>query len=136
MKRACRQCGQSLVESALVLAAFMGLLVGMATVGESLFVRETLADRAHMAARWGALNNFDPAAIRSVALYGAAQPPPGESAFFGLTPAQVDVANPGCPGPDCRVSVAIPAYGIRSVEPMESATPIPSSTPAAASPAP
>lgn len=122
------QRGQSLVESALILAAFMGLLVGMADIGQRLFVRQTLADRARMAARWGAMNRYDPAAIRRVVLYGitegaTAEPPPGETSFFGLTPAAVEVSNPGCPGPACRVSVAIPEHGVRSVEPVESVTP-------------
>lgn len=116
-----RTRGQSLVESALVLAAFMGLLVGMASVGESLFVRQTLADRARMAARWGALNAFDPAAIRRVVLYGTAQPAPADTAFFGLKAQAVEVSNPGCPGRDCRLRVSIPEYGIRSVEPVEAA---------------
>lgn len=114
--------GQSVVESALVLAAFMGLLVGMAAIGESLFVRQTLADRARMAARWGALNAFDSAAIRRVVLYGTARPAPADTAFFGLKAQAVEVSDPGCPGRDCRLSVAIPEYGIRSVEPMEAAT--------------
>lgn len=115
--------GQSLVESALILAAFMSLLVGMAGIGETLFVRQTLADRTRIAARWGGLNNYDPAAIRRVVLYGMAQPAPGEAPFFGLTAAAVEVSNQGCPGPTCRVSVAIPEHGIRSVEPVESVTP-------------
>jgi hypothetical protein len=130
MSRRHKQAGQSLVESALVLAAFMGLLVGMATIGESLFVRQTLADRARMAARWGALNQYDATAIRRVALYGTAQPTPGDRPFIGLTAAAIDVSNPGCPGLECRVSVAIPEYGIRCVEPMESVTPFPATTPA------
>jgi TadE-like protein len=120
--RSRKQAGQSLIESALVLTAFMGLLTGMAAIGESLFVRQTLADRARMASRWGALNNYDPAAIRRVVLFGSAQPAPDASAFFGLAPTAVDVSNPGCPGPACRISVAIPDHGIRSVEPVESAT--------------
>jgi hypothetical protein len=136
MSRAYKQAGQSLVESALVLAAFMGLLVGMATVGESLFIRQTLADRARMAARWGALNNYDTAAIRRVALYGTAQPVPGDTPILGLAPAAVDVSNPGCPGSECRVLVAIPEYGIRCVEPVESAIPLPTATVAPASPQP
>jgi hypothetical protein len=136
MNRAPKQGGQSLVESAMILAAFMGLLVGMATIGESLFVRQTLADRAGMAARWGALNTYDPAAIRRVVLYGTAAPAPGETAFLGLAPAAVDVSNPGCPGPECRVTVAIPEHGIRCVEPVqteqaETAT-LPPATPATA----
>ncbi len=119
MRRARRQAGQSLIESALILTAFMGLIIGMAGIGQLLFVRETLADRARMAARWGALNNYDPAAIRSMVLFGTADTAPGQTAFFGLAPAAVEVSNPGCPGPACRVSVAIPEHGIRSVEPVQ-----------------
>ena len=122
MKHRRQQAGQSLVESALILSAFMGLLVGMAGIGQSLFVRQTLADRARMAARWGAIHGYDPTAIRKVILYGAAEPGQGETPFFALGPSAVEVSHPGCPGPACRVSVAIPEYGIRSVEPMESVT--------------
>jgi hypothetical protein len=115
--------GQSLVESALILTAFMGLLLGMIDIGQLLFVRQTLADRARMAARWGALNSYDPAAIRRLVLFGTAEQAPGQSAFFGLKPDAVDVSNPGCPGPACRILVAIPQHGIQSVEPMEVLTP-------------
>jgi hypothetical protein len=129
MKRRGQSClGQSLVESTLILTAFMGLLLGMAGIGQLLFVRETLADRARMAARWGALNGYDPAAIRRMVLFGTADPAPGQSPFFDLKPTAVDVSNPGCPGPACRVSVAIPEHGIRSVEPMEVATPGPAAS--------
>ncbi len=120
--------GQSLVESALILAAFMGLLLGMASIGQLLFVRQTLADRARVAARWGALESYDAAAIRRLVLFGTATPAPGQPAFFGLTPSAVEVSNPGCPGPACRVSVAIPEQGIRSVEPVESVTPGPAAS--------
>lgn len=120
MTRARKQAGQSLVESALVLTAFMGLLLGMLAVGESLFVRQTLADRTRMAARWGAMNSYDPTAIRRVVLYGTAAPAPGDSAFMSLSPEAVDVSNPGCPGPTCRISVAIPEHGIRAIEPVDS----------------
>ncbi len=97
----------------------MLLLVGMAAVSETLFVRQTLADRAGLAARWGALNIYDPEAIRRVALYGTAEPAKGDSPFFHLGPADIEISNPGCPGPACRISVAIPAHGIRSVQPVE-----------------
>jgi hypothetical protein len=123
VNRARKQAGQSLVESALILTAFMGLLLAMAGVGQLLFVRQTLADRVRVAARWGALNSYDPAAIRRVVLFGTATPAPGQASFFDLTPAAVEVSNLGCPGPECRVSVAIPEHGIRGVEPMENPTP-------------
>jgi Flp pilus assembly protein TadG len=125
MNRAHGQAGQSLIETALILAAFMGLLLGMAGVGELVFVRQTLADRASQAARWGALNNYDPTAIRDMVLFGTAAPQPSQAPFFGIASAAVEVSNPGCPGVQCRISVAIPEQGIRSVEPMEESGPAP-----------
>ena len=118
MTRRGKQEGQSLIESALILTAFMGLLIGMSGIGQLLFVRQTLADRARMAARWGTLNSYDPAAIRRMVLFGTADAAPGQTAFFGLKADAVEVSNPGCPGPACRVSVAIPEHGILTVEPM------------------
>jgi hypothetical protein len=123
VKRAHQQAGQSLIESALVLTAFMGLLLGMLGVGQSLFTRQTLADRVRMAARWGALDNYDPEAIRRVVLFGTADPALGQSPLYGLMPSAVEVSNPGCPGLACRVSVAIPEHGIRCVEPISVSKP-------------
>jgi hypothetical protein len=114
-----RSRGQSLVETTLILAAFMGLMLGMVGVGQMLFVRQTLAERAQDAARWGALNPYDAPAIRNLVLYGTTTPSDGAMPFAGLSPSEVVVANPGCPGADCRVSIAIPGHGIQSTEPVE-----------------
>jgi hypothetical protein len=108
-----------LVETSLILAAFMGLVVGMTGVGQALFVRQTLVDRAHNAARWGAVNSYDPEAIRNLVRFGASAPTEGAAPFAGLAASEVVVGNPGCPGVNCRVSVEIPGQGIRSVEPVE-----------------
>jgi Flp pilus assembly protein TadG len=113
--------GQSLVETSLILAAFLGLLLGMIGIGQTLFVRETFSERVHEAARWGALNGFDPAQIRSLVLYGTTAPDVNATPFMGFTASEVVVADPGCPGPQCRVTVAIPREGIQSTEPVESA---------------
>jgi Flp pilus assembly protein TadG len=115
-----RRKGQSLVETSLILAAFLGLLLGMVTIGQTLFVRQTFAERVHDAARWGAMNTYDPATIRNIVQYGTATPDRGATPFMGLTASEVVIAAPGCPGPQCRVSVAIPAQGIQSIEPAES----------------
>ena len=115
-----RQNGQSLVETSLILAAFMGLLLGMLGICQTLFVRQTFADRVHQAARWGANNTFDPGSIRNIVLYGTAAPDPAAAPFMGLAASEVAVAAPGCPGTQCRVSVAIPTQGIQSTEPAES----------------
>jgi TadE-like protein len=119
MTRSRRQ-GQSLVETSLILAAFLGLLLGMVTIGQTLFVRQTFAERVHQAARWGAVNTYDPAAIRNLVQYGTVTPDPGATPFMGLTASEVVIAAAGCPGPQCRVIVAIPAQGIQSTEPAES----------------
>jgi Flp pilus assembly protein TadG len=115
-----RRKGQSLVETSLILAAFLGLLLGMVTIGQTLFVRQTFAERVHDAARWGAMNTYDPATIRNIVQYGTATPDRGATPFMGLTASEVVIAAPGCPGQQCRVSVAIPAQGIQSIEPAES----------------
>jgi Flp pilus assembly protein TadG len=99
-----KEAGQSLIETALILAAFMGLLLGMTGVGELVFVRQTLADRAGQAARWGALNNYDPTAIREMVRFGT------------IAASDIEVSNSGCPGVDCRILVAIPTHGIHVVE--------------------
>lgn len=114
-----RSKGQSLVETTLILAAFMGLLVGMAGIGGSLFVRQTLAERAHSAARWGAVHPYDPGAIRNIVLYGSATPAQDARPFFGISTQDVEVDRVGCPDPACRIRVAVRAHGIRSVEPVE-----------------
>src|SRR2546430_12865243 len=111
--------GQSLVESALVLASFMALVLGMTGISEMVFVRQILTDRAHVAARWGALNTYDPQAIRNMVLFGTAAPASDASPLLGLSPASIVIDNPGCPGMNCRVSVGIPTQGIRSTEPSE-----------------
>jgi len=111
--------GQSLVETTFILAAFMGLLLAMVGVGQMLFVRQALAGRAQDAARWGALNAFDVQAIQNQVLFGTATPPADATAFAGLSASEVVVGNPGCPGVECRVSVAIPGHGIQSTEPVQ-----------------
>ncbi len=117
-----REKGQSLVETALILAAFMGLLLGMTGVGEMIFVRQTLADRASQAARWGAMNPYDPAKIRAMVQFGT------------VAASDIEVSNPGCPGVDCRIVVAIPAHGIRVIELVEPAGEPATAPPAASKP--
>jgi Flp pilus assembly protein TadG len=111
--------GQSLVETSLILAAFMGLLLGIVGIGQALYVRQTFSERVHQAARWGALNTYQPEAIRRLVLYGTTTPELGASAFMGLTASDVMIASPDCPGTQCRITVAIPRQGIQSTEPAE-----------------
>ena len=109
--------GQSLVETTLVMAAFMGLLLGVVDLGQMLVMRQSLVDRVRTAARWGSMHTYDPEAIRNVVLYGATAP--GGSGFAGLQAADVSVSNPGCPGPACRVEIRIAGRGVQMSEPIE-----------------
>ena len=102
-----RRKGQSLVETTLVLAAFMGLLLGVVDLGQKLFMRESLLDRARAAARWGATHPYDPEAIRKVVLSGG---------FGGLKAGDVAVSDPGCPGLACRVRIVIAGEGVEITE--------------------
>lgn len=113
--------GQSLVETTFILLAFMSLLLAMTGAVERLFVNQTLAQRVQDAARWGALKQYDVSAIRNLVLYGETTPNKDADALAGLTPNQVVVTNPGCPGQDCRVVVAVPDRGVQSVQPCECA---------------
>jgi hypothetical protein len=111
--------GQALIETSLILAAFIGLLLGMLGVGQALFVRQTFLERVHQAARWGAMNKYQPQSIRDLVLYGTMHPDPGVTPFMGLAASEVVVAATGCPGTRCLVTVAIPRQGIQSTEPAE-----------------
>ena len=111
--------GQSLVETSLILGAFMGLLLGMVGIGQAIFVRQTFSERVHQAARWGAVNTYQPDAIRNLVLYGTTAPDLGTIPFMGLDASEIIIATPGCPGTQCRVTVAIPRQGIQSTEAVE-----------------
>lgn len=114
-----RRRGQAMIETALILAALMAVVFGITSLGEIIFVRQTLVERAHDAARWGAIHPYDARAIRNLVLYGTTTPASDARPLVGLETDAVQVSNPSCPGPDCRVSVTILGQGVRSVEPVE-----------------
>ena len=88
-----RERGQGLVEAALVLLAFFGLLLGVVDCGQVLFAHQALVERVRSAARWGTLHPWqgqDP--IVNLVLYSQTEEPrqstPG---YLGMTPANVRV---------------------------------------------
>lgn len=102
--------GNSLVESALVLILFLAIFVGLFDIGEILFMQQTLAFRAHSAARWGAVHAFDETSIRNLVLYGSTQPAQGQQPIFGLTTSNVSVLRPDQGTTNDRIVVAISGY--------------------------
>jgi Flp pilus assembly protein TadG len=119
MKRS-RSKGQSLVETSLILVAFLGLLLGIVGIGQAIFVNQTFSERVHQAARWGAVNTYQPEAIRNLVRYWTTAAGLGATPFMGLAASDIIVTTSGCPGTQCRITVAIPRQGIQSTEPAES----------------
>jgi len=104
-----RQRGGTLLESVLTLVVFLAMFIGVFDIGEMFFVHQTLTDRARNAARWGAVNAFDPTSIQNLVLYGATTPATGQAASFGLAGSNVTVTRPaaGIGTPEDRVVVTI-----------------------------
>lgn len=104
-----RQRGGTLLESVLTLVVFLAMFIGVFDIGETFFVHQTLTDRARNAARWGAVNTFDPTSIQNLVLYGALTPATGQAASFGLAGTNVTVTRPaaGIGTPEDRVVVTI-----------------------------
>lgn len=65
-----REKGATLVESALVLLAFLTLLIGGCDLGRLLYQQHVLADRVSEAARYGALHPEDEDGVRHMLLQG------------------------------------------------------------------
>ena len=80
---------------------------------------EPETDPGTLAGQPGGEVRGDVTAIQNLVLYGTATPSEGAMPFAGLAAAEVVVGNQGCPGVECRVSVAIPGHGIQSTEPVE-----------------
>ncbi len=104
-----RRRGQSLVETTLILGAFMGLLLAIIHIGVLMVERQALLERVRQAARWGATQPFEETQIRNIVLFGTAAPPAGASPISDIA---VRVRQADCPGSACRVLVEAPAQGI------------------------
>ncbi len=109
MIRRNRRKGSTLLESVLTLVVFLSLFIGVLDMGEMFFVHQTLTDRVRNAARWGAVNTFDPVSMQNLVLYGAMTPANGQTPSFGLTMANVTVTRPAASIglPEDRVVVTV-----------------------------
>jgi hypothetical protein len=112
MNRTNPERGQSIVETTFIFLVCFAVLVGILDVGQSLFLHETLVERARNAARWATVNPMAEAAVRNIVLFGQAAAPSGETPFWGLKPEDIQISYPGCSPrtSDCRVVVAISGY--------------------------
>jgi Flp pilus assembly protein TadG len=111
------QRGAVMIETGLVFTAFAFMLIGAADFGQFLFIHQALVERGRNAARWGALNDpTNTSAIQNMVLYN--QSTAGTSAYFGLTPGNVHVTNPGAGTNDSRVAILITNYPYTVLSPL------------------
>lgn len=110
--------GSVMVEMALVGAVFFVLLIGIADVGQVLFVQQAIVERARSAARWGAVNDpTNTSAIQNMALYSQPTAPVGGKASFGLTSSMVNVSTADAGTDDYRLVIQISGYSVLMLSP-------------------
>jgi hypothetical protein len=114
-----RQCGGStLIEATLIIMFLMTLLLSIINFGDILFQHETLLYQARRAARYGAVNPSNVAAVQNIVLYGQTSAPqerrPG---MFGLTSEMVTVARNDAGTSEDRIRVQIQDYSYTLVLP-------------------
>jgi len=87
--------GQSLVEAALVLLVFLGLLLGVIDCGQVLVAQQSLTERVRGAVRWGVVHPWDgPDPIVNLLLYTQTTETRSSTAgYLGLKPANVVVTH-------------------------------------------
>ena len=110
--------GSATIEGALVLLAFLAVLVGTADMAQLLLVHNTLVERTRNAARAAAVHDYDDAAATNLVLYGRANPPDGAGAgIFGLTSANVAVTRSDEDTTARRVVITVSGLRCRTFSP-------------------
>jgi len=122
MKRR-RQRGQALLESALTLLLFLGILIGILDFGQVLFTHQLMVERVRSGARWGSLRAWDGTGdqVANMILYNSPSAPMGVSkGFLGMNRSNISVqyrdGSAGEPN-DASLSVAIINYDFHLVSP-------------------
>jgi len=108
--------GSAMVETSLVLIVFLMLLIGIADVGQVLFMHVSLVERMREGLRYGVVT-FDTAAIQNIVLYGTASPPQGATPSFNLTANMVSVSRMDANAAEDRVIITLSNYPIQFFTP-------------------
>jgi len=114
-----------MVESALIMLVAMMVIIATFDFGQFLFMHQTLAEKARLAARYGALNwdrGCDTACVQNMVLYGQPTTPTNMANVIqvpGLKAANVSVTlpDPNTQGWDARVIVKIQNYNFKVFTP-------------------
>jgi Flp pilus assembly protein TadG len=103
-----KQCGQSMVEAALVLSLFMMVILGLVNFGYILWMHQTLEHRARTAARYGVINPTDTTGMQNMVLYNSTTG--SGPAMFGLTASNVSAVHSSSNSFEDRINVTVSGY--------------------------
>ena len=86
--------GQALVESALMLAMIISLLVSAFDFGQIFFIHQSLVERARITARYASMNYENADGAKNYFLYGTPQQPGAyTSRFLSVSPEMLSVTR-------------------------------------------
>ena len=108
--------GSAMVESSLVLVVFLTLLIGIADLGQILFIHASIVERLREGLRYGVIT-YDPTAIRNIVLYGTDRPTEGAVPGFNLASNMVDVSRFDANTPEDRIRIAVSNYPVEFFAP-------------------
>jgi len=119
--------GSALIETSLVMLVAMTALIATFDVGQFLFFHQNVAERARLAARYGALNwdrGCNAQCVQNMMIYRQPTAPDGgipsdRVAIAGLRASNVvvTVPDPATQGWDARVVVRIQGWQVKSYTP-------------------
>jgi hypothetical protein len=110
--------GSLMVESSLILLVFMTILIGTFDISQLLFVQQSITERVRVAARYGAVNTYNQAAIENMVLYNQPTVPATGSAAFSLTRSMVTVVRSDAGTPEDRISVTVANFPVEFITPI------------------
>jgi len=83
-----------------------------------LFVQQSITEKVRVAARYGAVNPYNQAAIENMVLYSQSTVPATGDPAFNLTRSMVTVVRSDAGTPDDRISVTVSNYHFEFITPM------------------
>lgn len=99
-RRRTAQRGAYLVETSLIIVAFLAMLMFVMDFGRVLLTQQYITERARAGARYAAVHNWDTTAVKNYICYNSSSAPSGGgSGMFGLQPSQVQVTQKGSGSP-------------------------------------
>jgi Flp pilus assembly protein TadG len=120
MKNRKRRAGTSLVESALTLGLYTGIVFSIFDFGYVMYMHQTVASRVQTAARYGALNPTDTAGMKNVVLYNSSAG--SGNGIFGITSSNVTATRTGSGTTADRVTVTVTSFHYPMISPGFSGT--------------